>query len=183
MRRRIHPAQAPGPGRAVRGEHEYKRLGALAYVVAWDVRRAHLFGRVLSTCTMEAFDGFVAQVMAQAPYACAERVFWVVDNGTTHRGQRAIDRLQSQWPNLLLVHLPIHASWLNQVEIFFSVLQRKVLTPDDSACLEERAGRILKFQVRYQQIAKPSQWTFTRKDLAQLMARLVQGHRRVQRVA
>lgn len=183
VRHRIHAAQAPGPGRAVRVEHEYKRLGTLAYVVAWDVRRAHLFGRVLSTCTIEAFDGFVAQVMSQAPYASAKRVFWVVDNGTTHRGQRAIDRLQGQWPNLVLVHLPLHASWLNQVEIFFSVLQRKVLTPDDCGCLEELKNRILRFQVRYQEIAKPFEWTFTRKDLARLMARLVQGHAMVQRVA
>ena len=183
VRRRIHPTQAPGPGRALRVEHEYKRLGTLAYLVAWDVRRAQLFGRVVSSCNIESFDGFVAQVMSQAPYASAERVFWVVEGGTTHRGQRAIDRLQGQWPKLVLVHLPIHASWLNQVEIFLSVVQRKVLTPDDFGSPEELHNRILAFQAHYQEVAKPFQWTFTRKDLAQLMARLGQKDPQVQRVA
>ncbi len=121
--------------------------------------------------------------MSQPPYASAERVFWVVDNGTTHRGQRAIHRLQSRWPNLVLVHLPVHASWLNQVEIFLSVLQRKALTPDDSGSPEELENRILRFQARYQEIAKPFEWTFTRKDLARLMARLAQKQPMVQRVA
>jgi hypothetical protein len=71
-------------------------------------------------------------VMSTAPYAFAKRVFWVVDNGSSHRGQASVDRLQGAWPNLTLVHLPIHASWLNQIEIYFSVIQRKVLNPTTS---------------------------------------------------
>jgi hypothetical protein len=62
------------------------------------------------------------------PYASAARVFWIVDNGSSHRGQASIARLEGQWANLRLVHLPIDASWLNQVELYFSVVQRKVLT-------------------------------------------------------
>jgi len=63
------------------------------------------------------------------PYKSADRVFWVVDNGSSHRGRKAIDRLAKQFPNAIMVHTPVHASWLNQVEIVFSVVQRKVLTP------------------------------------------------------
>ena len=70
----------------------------------------------------DAFDALVADVMTAEPYASAQRVFWVVDNGTIHRGQKSIDRLQGAWPNLVLVHLPRHASWLNQIEIYFSIL-------------------------------------------------------------
>lgn len=55
----------------------------------------------------------------------------MVDNGTAHRGERAARRLAERHPDLALVHLPIHASWRNQVEIYFSILQRKVLTPND----------------------------------------------------
>jgi len=78
---------------------------------------------------IDSFDRLVWQVMTKEPYAFARRVFWIVDNGSAHRGQRSVDRLEGRWPNLVLVHLPIHASWLNHVEIFFSILQRKLLTP------------------------------------------------------
>jgi hypothetical protein len=67
--------------------------------------------------------------MSTEPYASAERVFWIVGNGSSHRGQALVDRLQGAWSNLTLIHLPIHASWLNQIEIYFSIGQRKVLTP------------------------------------------------------
>jgi len=58
-------------------------------------------------------------------------VFWIVDNGSSHRGQVAAARLRAEWPNLVLVLLPFYASWLNQIEIVFSASQRKVLTPND----------------------------------------------------
>ena len=70
------------------------------------------------------------------------------------------------------VHLPVHASWLNQVEIYFSILERKVLTPAAAASLEELAARILAFQVRYETLAQPFQWKFTRADLTRLVERL-----------
>jgi DDE superfamily endonuclease len=56
--------------------------------------------------------------MKREPYASARRVFWIVDNGSSHRGHRSIERLQRRWRNLVLVHLPLHASWLNQIEIY-----------------------------------------------------------------
>jgi ribosomal protein L29 len=107
-------------------------------------------------------------------------VFWVVDNGSSHQGARAAARLQATWPRLVLVHTPVHASWLNQVEIYFSVVQRKVLTPNDFSSLAALKDRLLRFQVRYAQAAKPFQWTFTRRDLARLLAKLA---RRPQRAA
>ena len=110
--------------------------------------------------------------MTTEPYASARRVFWVVDNGSSHRGQASIERLQGQWRNLRLVHLPVHASWLNQVEIYFSVVQRKVLTPNDFTDLDEVADRLLAFQATYEAIATPFQWKFTRSDLALLLERL-----------
>ena len=169
IRSRRHPICPPAPGRAVRVEAEYRRHGTCAYLATWDVHRAALFGTVVERISIAAFDALVAHVMAQPPYRSARRVFWIVDNGTIHRGRRAIARLHARWPNLTLVHLPRHASWLNQIEIYFSVLQRKALTPDDfptRAALEER---ILGFQHHYQQIAHPFEWKFTRHDLARLV--------------
>ncbi|HVT37640.1 MAG TPA: transposase [Gemmatimonadaceae bacterium] len=132
-----------------------------------------LFGRVEATISIEAFDALVAEVMEQAPYCTARRVFWVVDNGTIHRGQRAIHRLQTRWPTLLLVHLPVHASWLNQIEIYFSILQRKALAPADFSSQGAVSDRIRGFAQHSQTIARPFAWRFTRRDLAQLLTRCI----------
>jgi transposase len=169
---RCHPTLPPGQARSMRVEHEYERRGALAYLAAWDVHHARLFGRLEPTTGIDPFGRLVEQVMTIEPYASAERVFWVVDNGSSHRGRAAVERLEGAWPNLRLVHLPIHASWLNQVEIYFSIVQRKVLTPNDFPDLAEVERRLLGFQRRYQQTAVPFDWRFTRADLAKLLRRL-----------
>ena len=169
---RCHPTLPPGVARMMKVEHEYQRGGALAYLAAWDVHQARLFGRCEPSTGIQPFDRLVEQVMTVEPYASATRVFWIVDNGSSHRGQASIDRLQGAWPNLTLVHLPVHASWLNQIEIYFSVVQRKVLTPNDFLDLAEVKQRLLGFQRRYQQAAVPFDWRFTRADLEQLLRRL-----------
>lgn len=169
---RRHPSLPPGPGRARRVEFEYERGGALQYLAAWDVHRAKLFGRCEPRSGAESFGRLVAGVMSEEPYRSARRVFWVVDNGSSHRGQPAISRLRETHPRLVLVHLPVHASWLNQVEIYFSVLERKVLTPPDAASLDELAARILAFQAEYELLARPFEWKFTRADLVTLHRRL-----------
>jgi hypothetical protein len=161
----------------MRVEHEYERGGALAYLAAWDVHWARLFGRVEPTTGIEPFGRLVEQVMMVEPYCSAERVFWVVDNGSSHRGQASIDRLQGEWANLRLVHLPVHASWLNQIEIYFSVVQRKVLSPNDFTDLGEVERRLLGFQHRYGQAAIPFDWRYTRADLDRLLRRLDEHER------
>jgi hypothetical protein len=169
---RCHPTLPPDQARIMRIEHEYQRRGALAYLAAWDVHQARLFGRCEPATGIKPFGRLVAQVMTVEPYASAERVFWIVDNGSSHRGQASVERLEGRWRNLRLVHLPIHASWLNQVEIYFSVIQRKVLTPNDFTDLAELEQRLLGFQRRYQQTAAPFDWRYTRADLDRLLKRL-----------
>jgi DDE superfamily endonuclease len=172
-RARLHPTAAPLPGGDGQLlEHEYDRMGALCYLGAWDVRRAKLFDRCEPTGGIEPFDRLVDQVMQQQPYASARRVFWVVDNGSSHRGQRSIDRLEGRYPNLVLVHLPVHASWLNQIEIYFSIVQRKLLQPNDLSDLAAVEERLLAFGRHYEQVAQPFEWKFTRDDLDRLLARL-----------
>jgi transposase len=169
---RCHPTLPPGRARMMRVEHEYDRGGALAYLAAWDVHQATLFGRCEQTTGIAPFGRLVAQVMTSQPYASAKRVFWVVDNGSSHRGRASVKRLEGDWRNLRLVHLPIHASWLNQIELVFSVIQRKVLSPNDFTDLAEVQGRLLAFQRRYQQTAVPFDWRFTRADLDRLLRKL-----------
>lgn len=168
-RHRTLPAQ---PGVAMKVEHEYARCGAWAYLAALDVHRAKLFGRCETKTGIEPFDRLVAQVMTQPPYGQPRRVFWIVDNGSSHRGQRSVQRLQDRYRNLVLVHGPVHASWLNQIEIYFSVLQRKALTPNDFASLEGLATRLIEFARHYEAIAKPFEWKFTRRDLEELLNKM-----------
>jgi len=130
---RCHPTLPPGLARMMRVNHDYHRGGALAYLAAYDVGHARVFGRCEATTGIEPFTALAEQVMIQEPYASARRVFWVVDNGSSHRGQKAIDRLAQRSPNAVMVHTPVHASWLNQVEVYFSIIQRKVLSPTTSA--------------------------------------------------
>ena len=151
---RQHETSAPAPGRPIRYEFEYERGGTLAYLAAWDVHHANLFDRVEPTTGIEPFGRLVEQVMTTS-----------------------IERLESRWSNLRLIHLPVHASWLNQVEIYFSILQRKALTPKDLSSLEELAERLLAFGRHYRQIAQPFQWTFTRTDLERVLERVDQHER------
>ncbi len=110
--------------------------------------------------------------MRKEPYASARRVFWIVDNGSAHRGQRSVERLERRWPNLTLVHLPLHASWLNQIEIYFSIVQRKVLEPNDFADVVEVARTLNAFERHWSDVAEPFDWRFTHDDLERLMERL-----------
>ena len=175
-RERIHPSWPPQPGRQpMLVESEYRRHGTLAYLAAYDVHRAQVIGHCAPSTGIAPFTALAAKVMTREPYASARRVFWIVDNGSSHRGRVSAERLQAEWPNLVLVHLPFYASWLNQIEIVFSVIQRKVLTPNDFTSLQAVVDRLDAFEHHYNQIAKPFSWTFTRDDLTELITR-VAGH-------
>ncbi len=173
-RDRRHPSLGPRPGSFGKVEHEYRRKGALNYLAAWDVHRAKIFGRVEAKTGIKPFMRLVDQVMDQEPYRSASRVFWIVDNGSSHRGQASIKRLKKAYPQAVLVHLPVHASWLNQIEIYFSIVQRKVLTPNQFESLADLEDRLMKFQDYYEKLAKPFKWKFTRQDLANLMKKIDQ---------
>lgn len=174
-RKRCHPGKAPVPAHPQLVEFEYERRGALAYLGAWDVHRARLFGRCEQTTGIDPYHRLVDQVMQQEPYRSARRVFWITDNGSSHRGHTSVERLHRWYSNAIQVHTPVHASWLNQIEIYFSVVQRKVLTPNDFHDLDAVEARLLEFQSLYEQHAKPFEWKFTRDDLKRLLAKLTEN--------
>ncbi|MDG5807576.1 IS630 family transposase [Streptomyces ossamyceticus] len=169
---RCHPTLAPGQARAMRVNHTYGRGGAVAYLAAYDVHHAKVFGRTEPKTGIDPFMDLVTQVMTQEPYASAKYVFWIVDNGSSHRGKKAADRLTTAFPNTVMVHTPVHASWLNQVEVYFSVVQRKVVSPNDFTDLAQVGDRLRAFEDRYNATAQPFQWKFTTSDLDDLLARL-----------
>jgi len=174
-RHRRHETNPAISGSPMKVEHEYKRCGALAYIAGLDVHRGKLFGRCEKNTGIAAFDRLVDQVMTQPPYCEARRVFWIVDNGSSHRGERSVNRLEKRYKNLVLIHGPVHASWLNQIEIYFSILQRKVVTPNDFRSIKELEDRIMDFQHHYERIAKPFEWKFTRRDLDALLRKISQN--------
>lgn len=100
----------------------------------------------------------------------------LVDNGGSHRGRASIDRLRGAWSNLVLVHLPVDASWLNQIEIYFCIVRRKVLTPNDFTDLGEVEARLLGFQDHYEKVAQPFEWKSTRADLDAVLAKIQGQH-------
>jgi hypothetical protein len=162
---RCHPGTIASPGHLTRIEFEYERLGTVAYLAAWDVHQAKIFGRVAPTTNIANFNQLLDQVMTQAPYRDATRTFWIVDSGRAHDRRTFPARLHNRYPNAVAVPLPIHASWLNQIEIYFSILQRKVLTPMEVTDPAMLTQRVLDFQDYYQATAQPFSWKFTADDL------------------
>jgi hypothetical protein len=171
-RRRCHDTLPPSPGRPRRVEHEYERGGALQYLAAWDVQAGRIMGRCEAKTGIEPFGRLVEQVMQQPEYREAARVFWVVDNGSSHRGTASVQRMLGWYDNAVLVHTPVHASWLNQVEIYFALIQRKVLTPNDFTSLEEVELRLRLYEELTNRTPRPFDWKFTKYDLFDLLQRL-----------
>jgi hypothetical protein len=153
------------PGYEQRVEFEYERQGTVAYHAAWDVFQGKIFGRVAPNTCIATFNQLIDLVMPQAPYQTAARVFWIVDGGCAHHRNTFPARLRGMYANAVAVSLPVHASWLNQIELYFSIVQRKVLTPLDVADKMTLTQRLLDFQDYYQEVAKPFSWKFTATDL------------------
>jgi transposase len=173
-RGRCRPTVPAGRGRPMRAGHEYVRHGALALLAALDVRTGKVFAATPDSTGIVPFMDLIGQVMSRPEYRDAPRVFVIVDNGSDHRGQAAISRLTAEHPNAIMIHTPVHASWLNQVEIFFSVIQKKVLTPGDFPGLGTLSCALLAFVNRYNRTARPFKWKFTADDLTALLRRISQ---------
>ena len=171
-RGRIHETLPAAPGRPVRMEHEYVRHGALALLAGLDVHTGKVFASTPGTTGIVPFMDLVGQVMERPEYRNAPRVFVIVDNGSDHRGKAAIERLRKAHPNAVMIHTPVHASWLNQIEIVFSIIQKKVVSPNDFPSLEKLSEILLTFVDRYNQTARPFSWNYTAADLTDLLRRI-----------
>jgi len=166
---RCHPTRPPIAKHHGQVEFEYERHGTLTYQAALDVFRGTVIGQIEDSNCIVTFNKLVDRVMTQAPYNSARRVFWIVDNGSSHHPATFPERLTTLHEHAIAVHLPTHASWLNQIELYFSILQRKALTPRDFDGRQEMAERILAFQDRFSSQAKPFNWQFSAADLRDRM--------------
>ena len=170
-RGRRHEEPPPQPKQTRRIEAEYKRNGALQYLAAWDVHRGIVLGRCEKKTGIKPFGLLVDQVLEQDPYKDATQLFFIVDNGSSHRGQASVERMRRRDKRIVLVPTPIHASWLNQVEIYFSIIPRKVLTPNDFAKLEAIRVRLALYEELSNRTPKPFAWKFTRQDMLKWLKR------------
>ena len=175
-RRRKHATQSCRPRTPMRVEHEYFRCGAWTYIAALDVHHARIFGRCESKNGIAPFDRLVEQVMTRPPYNDARRVFWIVDNCSAHRGLRAVERLRNRYPRLTLVHALVHASWLNQIEILFLNCPKEGPHTQRFHRSQCRRRAPARFQYYWETTGRPFEWKFTRKDLAELVAKLGPPH-------
>jgi hypothetical protein len=170
-RGRCHEEMPPEPKQSRRIETEYNRNGALQYLAAWDVHRGMVLGRCEAKTGIKPFGRLVDQVLDQEPYREADRLFFIVDNGSSHRGQTSVARMRRRDKRIILLHTPVHASWLNQVEIYFSIIQRKVLTPNDFATLDAVRVRLALYEELSNRTPRPFAWKFTRQELLNWLKR------------
>jgi hypothetical protein len=162
----------PQPRRRRRIDPTYKRKGALQYLAAWDVRRGLIFGRCEAKTGIEPFGRLIDGILQAELYKDAERIFVIVDNGSSHRGNASLGRMNKKDKRVTLLHTPIHASWLNQVEIYFSIIQRKVLTPNNFPNLDAVRLRLRLYEELSNANPKPFRWKFTRKKLEDWLYRI-----------
>ena len=172
-RRRIHASRPPAPGRPTLVEHEYERRGAWAYLAAWDVHRAKIFGRCETTTGIAPFDRLVEDVMGQEPYRSASpRVLdlrqRVLSPRPKSRSAPAHPAGPPSFPSTRR-STPVGSTKSKSTSPSFSA---KSLLPCDFACLADLEAALLAFQYRYEKSAAPFRWTFTRAHLAALMQRL-----------
>ena len=183
--RRTVPTRPPAPGRPLRVEHEYERHGVLVYQAVLNVGTGEVRGQRVWKNTKAEFRGLVDRVMARGRCRSATRVFWILDNGGAHDPRTFPACLRERHPKAVAVFLPVHGSWISQCENYFSIVQRKALTPADFRDREDLANRVRGFERRYNATAKPFRWTFTRRDLRRLLdsrePRGSKGHRRFPR--
>ena len=173
---------APSPGHGQRVEHDYDRRGGLCYLAAWDVHHGRLFGRCEQQTGIVPFARLIEQVMSSEPYVHAKRVFWIVDNGSSHRGQKAVERFQAQWPRCGSCNSrsTAHGSTRSRSS---SPSSSARCSPRTASPASSRSSTGSTFEHHYNQIAEPFDWTFTRADLQRLIARVATHEPRLQLAA
>ena len=164
-------AGKPAPGRVRRVESDYERQGALAYLAAWDVHRAKVFGLCEPATGIVPFGHLVDLVMQQEPYGSARRVFWITDNGSSHRGEASARRLRKWYGNAIQVPTPVHASWLNQIERWFGELTQKAVRRAAFISVPELQAAIAEFLRAWNENPKPFVWTATVQKIMDKISR------------
>ncbi len=166
-RPRLSPTLPAQPGRPVRVEHEYRRKGALNRFAAFDTRTGKVFAHTAERKRQAEFIEFLKKLDREIPAEVTE-VHLVMDNLRMHTGEQVQAWLAGH-PRFKFHHPPVHCSWMNQVEQWFSILQRKRLAIVDFADKSALAERLHAFVSEWNEHAHPFRWTT--RSVAKIMAK------------
>ena len=166
-RKRKSPTLPAQPGMPVRVEHEYKRDGALNLFAAFDTRSGKVYGHIAERKRQENFIDLLEKLDREIPQDITE-LHLVLDNLRMHKGKK-VQAWLAKHPRFILHFTPVHCSWMNQVEQWFSILQRKRLTIADFADKAELANQLMRFIAQWNEHAHPFNWTT--KSVAKVMAK------------
>jgi transposase len=157
---RKHPTQGVQPGQPERREFEYVRHGTASLIAALDVATGKVTAGVVARNDSVHFIEFLDQLEASIDPALA--IHLVIDNGSSHRS-KATKKWLAEHSRFVVHHTPVHASWLNQVEAFFSILTRKVLRRGEFDSRDDLVARMLAFIEHRNQTAQPFNWVYDAK--------------------
>lgn len=156
-RSRRHPTKRCQPGLVERQEFEYRRHGTACLIAALNVHTGEVFATDVERNSADNFIGFLDQIDRATPAELV--VHLVLDNGASHIARKTRAWLQAR-PRFVVHHTPKHASWLNQVELFFSILTRKLLKRGEFASRDELVQRVMAFINHHNRTARPFAWTY-----------------------
>lgn len=156
-RSRRHPGRPARTGEPARQEFEYRRHGTASLVAALDVRTGEVLTEIIARNDAVTFTGFLDQL--DAAIAPGQDIHVVLDNGSSHTAKHTRKWL-AEHPRWHVHWTPPHASWLNQIELFFSVLTRRVLRHGDFSSRDDLIDKLEQYVVNLNERAKPYKWTY-----------------------
>jgi transposase len=166
-RTRKSPTRPAQPGRPIQVEHEYERKGALNLFAAFDTRTGKVYGHTAERKRQKEFIEFLEMLDREIP-AEITTIHIVLDNLRMHKGKQ-VQAWLAQHPRFVFHHPPVHCSWMNQVEQWFSILQRKRLAIADFADKAELAERLQAYIREWNEVAHPFKWST--KSVTKIMAK------------
>ncbi len=159
---RTQPRLPMKPHQVERLSHEYKRHGTASLLAALEVHSGQIRGQAIRRNTSATFIRFLRGLLNAYP---SQDLYVIVDNGSSHRSKQTRSWVEKQ-KRLHLVYTPTHASWLNQIEIFFGILTRKVVRRGIFKSRRDLVQRLMTFIQAYNAQARPFQWTYAGNPLA-----------------
>ncbi|WP_274918823.1 IS630 family transposase [Streptomyces sp. WZ-12] len=156
-RSRKHPDRPPGPGRVRWREFEYVRHGTVSVTAALDVHTGQAVVEELPRNDSAHFIRFLARLERCIPTDLT--IHLVLDNGSSHTS-KATRAWLAKHPRIVAHYTPKHASWLNQVEIFFSLLARAVLRHGDFSSRADLLEKVTDFAIAHNETARPFSWNY-----------------------
>jgi putative transposase len=159
---RTQPRLPMRPHRIERLSHEYKRNGTASLLASLEVHSGQVRAEPIRRNNSATFIRFLRRLLSAYP---TKELYVIADNGSSHRSKKTLAWVSKQ-RRLHLTFTPTHASWLNQIEIWFGILTRKVIRRGIFKSRQELVARLLDFIEAYNREARPFEWTYTGDPLA-----------------